>query len=33
MHDIVIDEVRARKRRPRELFAGHDHGDRGPATR
>jgi len=27
MHNIVIDQARARKRRPRELFAGHDRGD------
>jgi RNA polymerase sigma factor (sigma-70 family) len=27
MHNIVIDQARARKRRPRELFAVHDRGD------
>jgi RNA polymerase sigma-70 factor (sigma-E family) len=27
MHNIVIDQARARKRRPQELFAGHDRGD------
>jgi DNA-directed RNA polymerase specialized sigma24 family protein len=27
MHNLVIDQARARKRRPRELFAEHDPGD------
>jgi DNA-directed RNA polymerase specialized sigma24 family protein len=27
MHNIVIDQARARQRRPRELFAGLDHTD------
>ena len=33
MHNIVIDQARARKRRPRELFAVHDRGDPRQATR
>jgi RNA polymerase sigma-70 factor (sigma-E family) len=27
LHNIVIDQARAQRRRPRELFAVHDHGD------
>src|SRR5690348_5975356 len=27
MHNIVIDQARAQRRRPRELFAVHDRGD------